>query len=139
MVSSATDPFSLGLLAQAVADRRYEDVRHLLEAGASPDDRDERGVSALLVAAESNQFRMANLLIDHGADVWTAEKLGFTVANLSVHERVDPTSAEGIARSRLIGRLRALGYPWPPPNSLTVERLMREGRWPPPGKIAPSR
>ena len=120
-----------GDLAYAVAARRYDETRRLLEAGANPEDPDDTGDTPLLNATASDQFRMANLLLDFGANPFATDSLGFTPGIYTNESRVRPGTPEGQARSRLIQRLRAAGYPWPPPNAPEVMRLRAEGEWPP--------
>lgn len=120
-----------GELAQAVAEQDIEKVRALLQNGADPNDCDERGVQALLIATATDQFRVANLLLDHKADIWVSRKLGFTPGDYAVERRMREGSVEDVARQEFIRRLRLAGYPWPPPSPDEVVELRRTGRWPP--------
>lgn len=118
-------------LAAAVANRDIDEVEGLLTAGANPDDRDHIGEEAILSATASDQFRIANLLADHGANIWATDELGFTPGNFTAASIVLPDSIEGRARERFIERLRAAGYPWPPHGSNDVMALRSAGQWPP--------
>ena len=46
---------------------------------------------------------------------------------------VIPGSDEDQARLRVIAKLKARGYPFPPPKSDEVLEMVKEGRWPPAG------
>lgn len=62
--------------AASVADRDI--VRLLLERGANPDARQEKGFVALHTAALHGDVEMAQMLLDHGADPKTAADDGTT-------------------------------------------------------------
>jgi ankyrin repeat protein len=59
-------------------------VSYLLEAGAHIDDRDARGRTALMIAAEGGRAEIANLLLARGADPSLKDKTGKTAADLTV-------------------------------------------------------
>jgi ankyrin repeat protein len=69
-------------------------VSYLLEAGAQIDDRDARGRTALMIAAEGGRAEIANLLLAHGADPLLQDKAGKRAADLTVlsslRERLTP-------------------------------------------------
>ncbi|MBN3538640.1 hypothetical protein, partial [Sphingomonas pseudosanguinis] len=83
--------------------------------------------------AETMQWRLVETLIDHGADIWAHDELGITVAQEAETSRVIPGSDEDQARLRVIAKLKARGYPFPPPKSDDVLEMVKEGRWPPAG------
>jgi ankyrin repeat protein len=58
-------------------------VQQLLDAGARIDDRDTRGRTALMVAAEGGHAGIANLLLTRGADPSLQDKAGKRAADLS--------------------------------------------------------
>jgi uncharacterized protein len=58
-------------------------VQHLLDAGARIDDRDARGRTALMIAAEGGHAGIANLLLARGADPSLQDKAGKRAADLS--------------------------------------------------------
>ena len=69
-------------------------VSYLLDAGAHIDDRDARGRTALMIAAEGGRAEIANLLLGRGADPSLKDKAGKRAADLTVlsslRERLTP-------------------------------------------------
>jgi ankyrin repeat protein len=69
-------------------------VAYLLDAGAHIDDRDDRGRTALMIAAEGGRAEIANLLLARGADPSLKDKAGKRAADLTVlsslRERLTP-------------------------------------------------
>jgi ankyrin repeat protein len=59
-------------------------VAYLLEAGAHIDDRDDRGRTALMIAAEGGHAEIAGLLLARGADASLKDKAGKRAADLTV-------------------------------------------------------
>ena len=59
-------------------------VTYLLDAGAHIDDRDDRGRTALMIAAEGGHAEIANLLLARGADPSLKDKAGKRAADLTV-------------------------------------------------------
>src|ERR1700730_5249301 len=59
-------------------------VSYLLYAGAHIDDRDDRGRTALMIAAEGGHAEIANLLTGRGADASLKDKAGKRAADLTV-------------------------------------------------------
>lgn len=60
-----------------------EVVSWLIDAGAHIDDRDDRGRTALMTAAEGNHAEIAQLLLKHGADPSLRDKAGKRAADLT--------------------------------------------------------
>jgi ankyrin repeat protein len=69
-------------------------VSYLLDAGAHVDDRDDRGRTALMIAAEGGHAEIAGLLLARGADPALRDKAGKRAADLTVlsslRERLTP-------------------------------------------------
>jgi uncharacterized protein len=59
-------------------------VSYLIDAGAHVDDRDARGRTALMIAAEGGHAEIAKLLLAHGADPGLKDKMGKRAADLTV-------------------------------------------------------
>jgi ankyrin repeat protein len=74
--------------------RAIEVVTYLLDAGAHIDDRDDRGRTALMIAAEGGHAEIANLLLARNADPALRDKAGKRAADLTVlsslRERLTP-------------------------------------------------
>ena len=69
---------------QAVAEAQaLQVVSWLVDAGAHIDDRDDRGRTALMIAAEGNHADIARLLLTHGADPSLRDKAGKRAADLT--------------------------------------------------------
>lgn len=61
-----------------------EVVSYLLDAGAHIDDRDDRGRTALMIAAEGGRAEIADLLLKRGAEPSLRDKAGKCAADLTV-------------------------------------------------------
>jgi ankyrin repeat protein len=61
-----------------------EVVAYLLDTGAHIDDRDDRGRTALMIAAEGGHAAIAGLLLTRGADPSLKDKAGKRAADLTV-------------------------------------------------------
>lgn len=118
-------------LLGAVLHREPEQVALLVRAGVPLNVRDEAGDTPLTLAAISDQFVIAEMLIDGGADVFAHSEFGWTAGYAAQSSRLAPGTAEGDARQRVIAKLRAKGFPWPAPEPETVEQLAARGAWPP--------
>jgi len=69
---------------QSVAEAQaLEVVSYLVDTGAHIDDRDDRGRTALMTAAEGNHADIARLLLSHGADPSLRDKAGKSAADLT--------------------------------------------------------
>lgn len=58
-------------------------VSWLIDAGARIEDRDDRGRTALMIAAEGNHAEIVQLLLKHGADPSLRDKAGKRAADLT--------------------------------------------------------
>jgi uncharacterized protein len=68
-----------------------EVVSYLVAAGAHIDDRDARGRTALMIAAEGNRPNVVKLLLAHGADPALQDKAGKRAADLTVQSALRET------------------------------------------------
>ncbi|KXV58360.1 hypothetical protein AD948_11800 [Acetobacter senegalensis] len=73
------------------------------------------------------------ILIDHGADIWAHDRFGITTAQRTLTSRILRGSPEDAARLRVIEKLKARGYPFPPPSRAKILALDKAGKWPPSG------
>jgi hypothetical protein len=112
-------------------------VESALKAGANPNEHDDRGNPAIVLAAATDQYQIANLLLDKGADFYATDDFGLLAGTLASQSRLLPDSVEGKALATFISRLKSRGHPWPPPGPNQVERLKAAGQWPPANEAAP--
>lgn len=116
-------------LIKAALINNKEAVDLLLQAGAWVDAPDQFGKTASMVAALAGHLDMTLYLLDHGGSLWVTETLGITIPILLNNI---PTTPELVAaQESLIARYKAAHWPWPPPSSKEVKKLMDEGKWPP--------
>ncbi|HEX8659184.1 MAG TPA: ankyrin repeat domain-containing protein [Hymenobacter sp.] len=80
------------LINIAVRGPKDELLVALLDLGADPNAKDERGEPALLNAVYGNNYRRMKILLDHGADINITDASGFTalstLASLNAFEQV---------------------------------------------------
>jgi len=105
----------------------------LLKAGAEIDKPDSVGKTPMIVASTTDHWQMVAFLLDQGASLWN-DVNGITVADLTTDSRILPNNDNGRALPRVIEKIKASGYPWPPPNVKEVRALKAEGKWPLPDR-----
>jgi hypothetical protein len=116
----------------AVQHSETEEVRRLAEQGIGLDEREPADQSTpMILASGSDQWPVVEILVDHGANIWAHDQFGVTMAQMAVTSRILPDSDEDKARLRVIEKLKARGYPFPPPNSDQILALEKDGKWPP--------
>lgn len=105
----------------------------LLDFGAKVDASNSIGITAITKAATAEHWDMVNLLLDRGASIWIAAPAsGFVMPQFAINDRLDPNCPLGKSREAAIRKIKAAGFPWPPPPPKEVKRLLAEGKWPPP-------
>lgn len=119
-------------LDEAIMLRAPGAVRLLLDHGADPDQADELGQTPLSSAIDINAMDIAELLIERGANIWQISASGATIGYLLARKPVNAEPAQDLIRARLVTRLRAAGFPWPPPDWREGRKLLIAGSWPPP-------
>lgn len=114
-------------------------VGMLLDAGASPEgavirdpDRDI-GHRPLHQALDMERFRIAEMLLDRGADPWAIDSGGANLATSAATPMLTRDDAEAAAQKRLLKRTEALGWPQPAPDPRAIRKLALAGAWPPAG------
>uniref|UniRef100_A0A8C2SLC4 Ankyrin repeat domain-containing protein n=1 Tax=Coturnix japonica TaxID=93934 RepID=A0A8C2SLC4_COTJA len=89
-------PCEVPALHRAVSSGRFRLVRLLLEGGASVNDPDPRGRTALMAACgatygdPSDRTRMVRYLLSRGADPNAADRAGMTALMVACNERAGP-------------------------------------------------
>jgi hypothetical protein len=119
-----------GGLVQATMDESEARVRLLVSQGANLEEADHKQQTALLIATMTDQFEIAEVLIDAGANVWTASMFGWTPGYAAQTSRI-AGGPDAEARQRVIAKLQAKGFPFPAPTPEQVEAAMEKGQWPP--------
>jgi hypothetical protein len=118
----------------AVMNSEIDEVRKLAAQGIGLNERAPEDQSTpMIAAAETDQWPVVEILIDHGADIWAHDIFGVTTAPYALDSRILRGSDEDKARLRVIEKLKARGYPFPPPDADTVLALAKAGNWPPVG------
>jgi ankyrin repeat protein len=110
-----------------------EAARLLLTASADIDKPDGVGKTPMLAAAATDRWEAVGFFLDHGASLWK-DANGITVAEMAATSRILPNSDNGRALPQVVEKIKASGYPWPPPNAEEVRALKAAGKWPPPGR-----
>lgn len=136
--ASATPPGNpLGPFRTAITAGSLGGVRLLLDHRGDPNMADRLGHRPLLIALDTERFRIAELLLDRGADPWAIDSTGGNLGTAAYTTMVTTDAQEAEAQRRLRTRLSRLGWPGPPPAPAEVRALAVEGKWPPPGIAAP--
>ncbi|WP_029011945.1 ankyrin repeat domain-containing protein [Niveispirillum irakense] len=107
-------------------------VNLLLLNGADIEAEDGVGTTPILSAAMLDRWQLVLFLMDRGASVWPASG-GITVGLLAANSRILPSHPDGAVLPQVIERLKAKGFPWPPPKASEVRAMIERGQWPPPG------
>ncbi|NNE58294.1 MAG: hypothetical protein HKN36_09320 [Hellea sp.] len=118
------------VLINAVLDRDVEAVKKLIEDGYPLEERDFKGRTALRFATASEQYIIAELLVEAGADVFTMDSLYITAAGGVYKSFLVEGNPDGDARQRLLKLFADKGVPFPPPNRDEMPEALRDGRWP---------
>jgi uncharacterized protein len=106
-------------------------VRMLLDFHADPDVAERTGRRPLHIALDQERFRIAELLLDRGADPWAVDVGGANLGSAVTSPMVTNAPDEDAARRRLQARLKHIGWPDPVPTSAEVRALVKAGHWPP--------
>ena len=121
----------MNAMLEAVSDRDEVTVRRFAAARSGLDERNEIGATPLIVATTSNQFVIAEVLVDAGADVFAIDKFGVTAGLAAETSRLRAGTVEGDARERVLAKMKARGFPFPAPPFKQVKAMADKGHWPP--------
>lgn len=117
-------------LVDAVLNEDGGQVATLIEQGAPLEEEDHRGQTALVLAAATDQFRIAEQLIEAGADPFAADDFGWTAGYAAQTSNLQ-RGPEFEAKQRVKALLEARGFPFPSPDTDQVKTMVAEGKWPP--------
>jgi hypothetical protein len=76
-------------------------------------------------------FRIAELLLDRGAQAWAIDSGGANLGTAATTKMLTDSLEEAEAQHRLAERLKKLGWPEPAPSSREVRAAAASGNWPP--------
>lgn len=120
-------------LLSAVQYRNIGEVERLIASGADLNVQNERMATPLILAITTDQYEIAEVLIDAGADIFAYDKFGITAGNMI--EQWNPTlpseSSEARAREHVLRKLTEKGFPFPAPSREETLEMVAEGTWPP--------
>lgn len=108
-------------------------VRMLLDFRGDPDVMEATGNRPLHTALDMEHFRVAELLLDRGADPWAIDSGGANLGTAATTEMLTDSAEEAQAQQRLAARLKKLGWPEPVPSFREVRNAAAAGQWPPVG------
>lgn len=123
-------------LIKAVYDGNESRVRALVSSGANLEERKSDESTPLLLAAETDQFEIAEILIDHGANIWATSEFGDTVGYATEQSRLIG-GPDFDARQRVLAKLKERGFPFPAEHPTVIEKKQAARQWPP--RLAPAR
>lgn len=123
-------------LLDAVWEMDLARVHKLVEAGADIEVVDRKRQTPIIIAAKTDQFRMAEYLIGQGADIWSASNFGWTLGYAAQTSRLK-YGPEAEARERVLDILKAHGYPFPAPAPAEVTAMLAANQWPPARRVSP--
>lgn len=120
-----------GPLRTAITLNSLGAVRMLLDFRADPDIMEATGNRPLHTALDMEHFRIAELLLDRGADAWAIDSGGANLGTAATTKMLTDSAEEAEAQRRLAERLRKLGWPDPAPSPRDVRAAAASGNWPP--------
>lgn len=117
-------------LIDAVMERDKGQVADLIRQGAPLEETDIEGQTALILAATTDQFEIAEILLDAGADPFAVSQFGWTAGYATQISKLQ-RGPEFEAMQRVTQKLEARGYPMPGPEKAQIKAMVGEGNWPP--------
>lgn len=117
-------------LYDAVMHQSSRLVTKLIKAGADLEAADHKGQTALIFAATTDQFRIANKLLDAGANPFAVSDFGWTAGYAAQTSRLI-RGPEFKALQVFKEKMRDCGYPLPGPDKPEIKEMVKQGKWPP--------
>mgnify|MGYP001135585312 CR=1 FL=1 len=114
--------------AVMVGDRNC--VLQLIAQNRPLEEANHKGETALILAAITDQFRIAEDLLAAGADPFAVSQFGWT-AGYAAQTSALMRGPEFDAKARFEFMLSERGYPVPGPDKADIKRLVADGKWPP--------
>ena len=117
-------------LLDAVMDQNKRQVKRLIKKGADLEVTSLKDKTPLILAAVTDQFRIANILLDAGANPFAVSMFGWTAGYAAQTSRL-ARGPEYKALQIFKDKLRHKNYPVPGPEKDEIEAMVAEGNWPP--------
>lgn len=118
-----------GSLVAAVMNESSLSVRVLLLTGADTEEKNHKGMTPLLIAGLTDQYRLVELLIQSGANIFAVSKFGWNLGYMIQSSRLI-RGPEFEARERLAKLLQERGFPHPAPDLKQTLELVAQNKWP---------
>ena len=117
-------------LVEAVMMEDSSGVERLIAEGAILEEADKKGQTPLIIAAKTDQFTIAEKLLEAGANPFAVSQFGWT-AGYAVQTSKLQRGPEFEARERVTVLLEQRGYSMPGPDKPDIKQMVAEGNWPP--------
>lgn len=116
-------------LVSAVMSESSLSVRVLLLTGADTEEKNHKAMTPLLIAGLTDQYRLAELLIQSGANIFAVSKFGWNLGYMIQSSRLI-RGPEFEARERVAKLLQERGFPHPAPDLKQTLELVAQNKWP---------
>jgi hypothetical protein len=134
---ASSDPQKLGgqnAMKEISSFQQVGGVMMLLRHGLDVNWEDEFGFNHLHNAIAMKQYRIAELLIEKGANPWRIGTAGSLPAKYFSRVPILDSPVENEARLRLLAKAKIeaplKGFDWPLPDAKTVRKMVLLGKWP---------
>jgi hypothetical protein len=134
---ASPDPQKLGgenAMDRITAFQQFGGAMMLLRHGLDVNWEDEFGFTHLHNAIAMQQYRIAELLIEKGANPWRIGTAGSLPAQYFSRPLILDRPVENEARLRLLAKVKTeaplKGFDWPLPDVKTVRKMVLLGKWP---------
>lgn len=123
-------PPTKNTLVRAVMTRHSNLIVELSRDRSTLEERDSTKQTPLIIAAKTDQFTVAEILLNAGADPFAVDQFGWT-AGYALQTSKLKRGPEFEARERVAKALRSKAYPIPGPDTDEILELVKAGKWPP--------